>query len=473
MRPHLPFCQIEAAPPVRFYVVSAPIESAPDVLGIHAHLLASIPGVLVLLDAHGVVRFASGQVENLGGDPVDVLVGSELSSHLEPKDRPLLTWLLAASAAKSPEQLTGPVRLPYLHADGRARLAEVWALNRLADPALAGFVVLLLLESAYDHFDQVLASAQAGAPLDDNLTALASALRLPPVLGECFFVVVSPDGRTINRLPSDSSAPGPPAPGPWDQAIGPDSGVTYTERSGLPEPTRAAAEGFRSVSCFPIQARGESAPTACLVVWSPDLGPLGASERTAVDRAVILASLMMSRAAAGDRSLEEAFQDVLTGLGNRRSFFQALNSRIEAADSPALLYIDIDGFKEINDRLGRLAGDSALRVIARRLSSVLRPTDDLARIGGDEFAILCAGDVNESQVIAIAARVVERLAEPISIGDSPALKLGASIGIVLGFPNRTTSDVLLASADEALCEAKAAGRGCWRVASVPTESSDV
>jgi diguanylate cyclase (GGDEF)-like protein len=208
-------------------------------------------------------------------------------------------------------------------------------------------------------------------------------------------------------------------------------------------------------------------------VWSPDLGPLGASERTAVDRAVILASLMMSRAAAGDRSLEEAFQDVLTGLGNRRSFFQALNSRIEAADSPALLYIDIDGFKEINDRLGRLAGDSALRVIARRLSSVLRPTDDLARIGGDEFAILCAGDVNESQVIAIAARVVERLAEPISIGDSPALKLGASIGIVLGFPNRTTSDVLLASADEALCEAKAAGRGCWRVASVPTESSDV
>ena len=158
------------------------------------------------------------------------------------------------------------------------------------------------------------------------------------------------------------------------------------------------------MSCFPIQARGESAPTACLVVWSPDLGPLGASERTAVDRAVILASLMMSRAAAGDRSLEEAFQDVLTGLGNRRSFFQALNSRIEAADSPALLYIDIDGFKEINDRLGRLAGDSALRVIARRLSSVLRPTDDLARIGGDEFAILCAGDVNESQVIAIAAR---------------------------------------------------------------------
>ena len=153
--------------------MSAPIETGPDVLGIHAHLLASIPGVLVLLDARGIVRFASGQVEHLGGQPVDVLVGSELSSHLDAKDRPLLTWLLAASAAKSPEQLTGPVRLPYLHADGKPRLAEAWALNRLADPALAGFVVLLLLENAYDHFDRVLASAQAGASLEDNLSALA------------------------------------------------------------------------------------------------------------------------------------------------------------------------------------------------------------------------------------------------------------------------------------------------------------
>ncbi len=453
-------------------MVSASIDTGTDVLGIHAHLLASIPGVLVLLDAHGVVRFASGQVESLGGQPVDALIGSELSNHLDPKDRPLLSWLLAASAAKSPEQLTGPVRLPYLHLDGRPRLAEAWALNRLADPALGGFVVLLLLESAYDHFDQVLSSAQAGAPLEENLSALALALRLPPVLGECFFVVVSPDSRTISRLPIQPTVPGPPADGPWDQAVGPESGVTYTELAGLAEPVRTAAAGFRSVSCFPVLARGEATPSACLVVWSRDVGPLGSNERAAVDRAVILASLMMSRSEVGERSLEEPFQDLLTGLGNRRGFFEALNTRIEAGERPAVLYIDVDGFKEMNDRLGRLAGDSALRVIARRLSSVVRPTDELARIGGDEFAILCSSDVSEPQVIAIAARVVDRLAEPISIGDAPALKLGASIGIVLDFPPGTTADFLLASADEALCEAKVAGRSCWRVAPVP-ESQDL
>jgi len=449
--------------------VSASIESGPTVLGIHEHLLASVPGVLLLLDDRGVVRFASGQLEHLGGRPVDVLVGSELTSYLEPKDRPILTGLLAASAGGSPEQLTGPVRVPYLHADGTTRLAEAWALNRLADPALCGYVVLLLLESAYDHFDQVLASALAGARLEDSLSALAGALRLPPVLGECFFVIASHDGRTINRYPPNQAIPGPPAAGPWDQAMGLDSGALYTELADLPEPTRVAAEaaGFRSVSCLPLLARGETTPSACLVVWSPELGPLRINERTAVDRALILASLIISYNAAEERLLEASFQDLLTGLGNRRSFFLALDSRVDAGDQPAVLYVDIDGFKDVNERLGHLAGDSALRVIARRLSSVVRPTDELARIGGDEFAILCAGDITERQVIAIAARVVDRLAEPLSIGDAPAVRVGASIGIVLDFPPGTNSDALLASADEALCAAKDAGRSCWRVAPLP------
>lgn len=449
--------------------MSASIESQPTALGIHEHLLASIPGVLVLVDEGGVVRFASGQLEHLGGRPVDVLVGSELSSYLEPKDRPLLTGLLAASAGRSPDQLTGPVRLPYVHADGRTRLAEAWALNRLADPALAGFVVLLLLESVYDYFDQVLASAYAGASLEDSLSALAVALRLPPVLGECYFVVASHDGRTINRFPLHPSVPGPPAAGPWDQAMGLDSTASYVEVADLPEASSSAATaaGFRSVSCFPILSRGEKMPSACLVVWSRGVGPLAPNERTAVDRALVLGSLMISHNTAEERLLEAAFQDLLTGLGNRRSFFEALDSRVDAGDRPAVLYIDIDGFRDVNDRLGHLAGDSALRVIARRLSSVVRPTDDLARIGGDEFAILCAGDVNEHQVVAIAARVVDRLAEPVSVGDAPAVKVGASIGIVLDFPPGTTSDSLLATADEALCEAKAAGRSCWRIAPAP------
>jgi diguanylate cyclase (GGDEF)-like protein len=436
----------------------------PDVVGIHEHLLASIPGVLVLLDAHGIVRFASGQVEHLGGQSVEALVGSRLADHLDPKDRSNLAWLLAAVAATPPEQLIGPVSLPFLHVDGRPRLAEAWALNRLADPPLGGFVILLLSESAYDHFDQVLASA--GSSLEDNLSSLAGALRLPPVEGECFFVSATPDGRTTRCFPAVHPVPGPPAAGPWDQAIGPDASVTYTELSGLCESIRAGADGFCSVSCFPIVASGEPTASACLVVWSRELGPLGTNERAAVDRALILAALMMSSNTAEERSSKDASLDPLTGLGTRGSYFKALGSRVAAGDRPAMLYIDIDGFKDANDRLGALVGDSVLRVVARRLSSVVRPTDELARISTDEFAILCDENVAESQVVAIAQRVVECLAEPISIGDSPALKLGASVGVVLDFPPGTSCDALLDHADEAMREAKAAGRGCWRVAQV-------
>ena len=262
--------------------------------------MASIPGVLVLLDARGIVRFASGQVEHLGGESVDVLVGSELSSHLEAKDRPLLTWLLAASAAKSPEQLTGPVRLPYLHADGRPRLAEAWALNRLADPALAGFVVLLLLESAYDHFDQVLASAQAGVALDDNLSALAVALATSPGARGMLLRRRRTRRSQDQPFPVEPGLPGPPAPGPWDQAMGRDADDLVHRASGPARVHSGRGGGLPLVSCFPILTRGENTPSACLVVWSRELGPLGTTERTAVDRALILASLMMSHSAAGE-----------------------------------------------------------------------------------------------------------------------------------------------------------------------------
>ena len=99
------------------------IESGPTVLGIHEHLLASIPGVLLLLDDRGIVRFASGQLEHLGGRPVDVLVGSELSSYLEPRDRPLLDRAAGGVRRQvaGAADRTGPAALSARRRDGSAR----------------------------------------------------------------------------------------------------------------------------------------------------------------------------------------------------------------------------------------------------------------------------------------------------------------------------------------------------------------
>jgi diguanylate cyclase (GGDEF)-like protein len=184
----------------------------------------------------------------------------------------------------------------------------------------------------------------------------------------------------------------------------------------------------------------------------------------AIDRAVGIASLAMSHAANDEGLRDAAYRDALTGLGNRRSFFDALEGQVEVGAQPAVLYIDLDGFKRVNDLLGHLAGDAVLRVAARRLASVMRPTDELARLGGDEFAVLCGGTVSTDQMVLIAERVVEQLNRPLSVGDGQNVDIGASIGIALGLPPGTLADAIIGHADRALYEAKAKGRGRWAFA---------
>ena len=161
----------------------------------------------------------------------------------------------------------------------------------------------------------------------------------------------------------------------------------------------------------------------------------------------------------------QAVTDALTGLYNRRGFHQALDSALSRVDRSgkrmAVLYLDLDGFKRINDSLGHDAGDQILRKVAEQLKTCLRPYDIVARMGGDEFtALLDTLDHPED-----AARVAEKLIELISVRhqlDGVEFTLGASIGIAC-FPDcGQTVDGLLRSADMAMYEAKRAGRQQYR-----------
>ncbi|EIK54203.1 response regulator/sensory box/GGDEF domain/EAL domain-containing protein [Stutzerimonas stutzeri TS44] len=161
----------------------------------------------------------------------------------------------------------------------------------------------------------------------------------------------------------------------------------------------------------------------------------------------------------------QAVTDSLTGLLNRRGFHQALESALARVDRNgkrmAILYIDLDGFKRINDSLGHDAGDEILCKVARLLETCMRPYDIIARMGGDEFtALLDSLDHPED-----AARVAEKLIELISVRhrvEGTEVTLGASIGIA-HFPDSGQSvDELLRSADMAMYEAKRAGRRQYR-----------
>lgn len=161
----------------------------------------------------------------------------------------------------------------------------------------------------------------------------------------------------------------------------------------------------------------------------------------------------------------QAVTDSLTGLHNRRGFHQALEAALSRIDRSgkrmAVLYLDLDGFKRVNDSVGHAAGDQVLCQVAEQLKTCLRPYDILARMGGDEFtALLDSLDHPED-----AARVAEKLIELVSVRysiDGVEFTLGASIGIACYPECGQTVDGLLRSADMAMYEAKRAGRQQYR-----------
>jgi diguanylate cyclase (GGDEF)-like protein len=162
-----------------------------------------------------------------------------------------------------------------------------------------------------------------------------------------------------------------------------------------------------------------------------------------------------------------AHHDPLTGLPNRRHFTDRLTEALAAisgkADGVAVLYLDLDNFKNVNDTLGHPVGDELLRAAGHRIRSVIRSTDLLARLGGDEFAVLLCGEsARRAEAESLAPRIAEALSEPFILSRYQTT-IGASVGIALASEPGIPADVVLKHADVALYRAKAAGRRTYRV----------
>jgi len=157
----------------------------------------------------------------------------------------------------------------------------------------------------------------------------------------------------------------------------------------------------------------------------------------------------------------QAEHDALTGLANR-SYFEtslavALAEARENEDDVALLYIDLDGFKGVNDTMGHAAGDTVLTVVAKRLHEVVRADDVVARLGGDEFAVVIPTLHRQADALAIAEKIVARLSEPFVIGRNTA-RIGASVGVAIYPHHGVSAEELTLAADAAMYRRKQAGR---------------
>ena len=157
-----------------------------------------------------------------------------------------------------------------------------------------------------------------------------------------------------------------------------------------------------------------------------------------------------------------ALYDALTELHNRTSFNEQFDSRLQAGIPCALLYLDLDRFKPINDTLGHAAGDRVLQTVAERIRGQLRKQDAGARLGGDEFAILLSGCVSAEAAETVASRLLQEIQRPIHCGPA-TVTVNASIGIALNPQHGVSTIGLHCNADLALYSAKEAGRGCFRL----------
>jgi diguanylate cyclase (GGDEF)-like protein len=159
-----------------------------------------------------------------------------------------------------------------------------------------------------------------------------------------------------------------------------------------------------------------------------------------------------------------ALHDPLTGLPNRSLLNEHLGRNLRRAHREgqqfALMFIDLDGFKLINDRHGHDAGDDLLSVLAGRMTDQLRGTDTCARIGGDEFVVMLETVQSPESATQVADKILQCLSTPVQRGPL-SLQVSASIGIALYPQDGTSADALLTLADDAMYQAKTRGKNCW------------
>jgi diguanylate cyclase (GGDEF)-like protein len=177
-----------------------------------------------------------------------------------------------------------------------------------------------------------------------------------------------------------------------------------------------------------------------------------------------------------DELRHQTLHDDLTGLPSRvlalDRVTHALDRGRRAATRPAVLFLDIDNFKAINDTLGHGAGDEVLRQVAGRLRESVRASDTVARLGGDEFIVVLDGDAAGGSAGRLADRIVAAMTEPFVIDAASGATIAVQVSIGIAIGDRADADELVRDADIALYEAKAARKGSWVVFGVDVTDAD-
>jgi diguanylate cyclase (GGDEF)-like protein/PAS domain S-box-containing protein len=440
-----------------------------EALARHTFDLVSISG------ADGRFTYASPSHERVLGYRPEELIGVRPLAHLHANEQASVAQAFAEQLEHS--SAPRPIEHRLRHKDGSWVWVESIAVDLRDDPAVNGILV-----NARDindrHRAELLASDQAkvlelvarGAPLNVALDAVVRMVEgwLPGV--HTAVTVVDQETREL-RLVSAPSMPadlfrelqgmpiGPPrVPGEMPPFL-----VRPIERDDFnaKQVDALLSRGFRTHwTALMVNAEGENRPRlGAVTVYRTDAVEPTDIERGIVELAANVGALAIARDRTAIELAHQATHDALTGLPNRDTVLDRLQ-RITAGpdrDGPgtAVLFLDIDRFKVLNDSVGHDAGDQLLVQMAARLKAALRPGDLVARFGGDEFVMVCERVGGELDAYALAARILEIVREPFTINRSEVV-VTASAGIAM--VDGRDPESLLRDADAAMYWAKDRGR---------------
>lgn len=340
-----------------------------------------------------------------------------------------------------------------LAATGAERSAQRAAL----DGRIGGILVLLLVVVFFTLGLLWLArERRRGAVMATRAEASAKFETMIEHSSDLFFLT-SNDDRTTYCSPSAARFFGMSAPevcaAPLEQFIHPDDLERATD-------ALATVHLIGVVGPLDLRVRHGDGGWRTLEVIANDLTSLSTVQAVAWHTHDVT-----DRRALEEQLARQAFEDSLTGLANRALFLDRLGHALarsgRSSASVAVLMIDLDGFKAINDSMGHDAGDDALREIAARVARSARPGDTIARLGGDEFAVLLEGPGEASFADEVANRILDLVRQPLVIQET-SVRVSASIGISVSDAAEVTPASLLRDADIAMYAAKASGRDRYR-----------
>jgi diguanylate cyclase (GGDEF)-like protein/PAS domain S-box-containing protein len=395
--------------------------------------------IMAIVDPEGLLVYASPATERILGLDTAPLISTDVFELIHPDDRADATKAFeVARTDNRPDRIEFRLR----HADGGWRVVEAMATNLLDDPSVQGIVI-----SARDLTDR----RRAEGELREAQERFRSAFEHAPI----GMALMALDGRffRVNRALAQIL-------GRSGRDLLGASVVDLTHAEDLPD-LRASMRRLLSGDAPSTQLEQRYLHHDGHPVWNA----VSVSLVRDLDGNPLYFVCQMEditeRRASGAALAHQAIHDPLTGLPNRMLFVERLERELARAavnhERVAVLFLDLDRFKVVNDSLGHSAGDRLLVAVADRLSGAMRPSDIVARFGGDEFTILCPNVPTEETAEMIAERLIQTTSRPVALVDGEVF-VTASVGIALSGGDSDTPETLLRNADAAMYRAKENGR---------------